>query len=340
MKIFAELTDFAATAGRAQLRDRVRELEDAGVDGVSVSDHLFATTAGRPRGDGVAPSCDPLTTLAAVAGITDRLDLQTVVVNAAWIHPALLLRQFNQLAVLVGGERVTAGLGAGWSTEEFAALGLDLPPFRQRMDRLEEVLRLSRTLCDQGQATLEGRTVVARDLPQVPRPDVSPRLLVGGGSDRVLGMAGRYADLLDLHGDPRHGRVAGATMAEAAAGDVRRRARTTVEDLSGRIELVRTAAAEAGRPRDAVGVQTQIWFAIDGSPSEVAAAEVRLCTTWAGLPQQRLDRSPYLLFGRPAQMAEALLERREVYGLERISLKEDGVDPVWFGREVAPLLAG
>jgi alkanesulfonate monooxygenase SsuD/methylene tetrahydromethanopterin reductase-like flavin-dependent oxidoreductase (luciferase family) len=244
--------------------------------------------------------------------------------NAAWIHPALLLRQFNQLAVLVGGERVTAGLGAGWSTEEFAALGLDLPRFRPRMDRLEEVLQLSRTLYDHGHATFEGRTVVARVLPLSPLSDVPPLLLVGGGSDRVLGMAGRYADLLDLHGDPRHGRVAGATMAEAAAGDVRRRALTTVEDLASRIQLVRDAATEAVRPRDAVGVQTQIWFAIDGSIADVRAAEARLCGTWAGIPQQRLDRSPYLLLGRP--------------GLERISLKEDGVDPVWFCREVAPLL--
>jgi len=36
-------------------------------------------------------------------------------------------------------------------------------------------------------------------------------------------MAGRYADILDLHGDPRHGKVAGATMAQARVGDARRR---------------------------------------------------------------------------------------------------------------------
>ncbi len=43
------------------LRDRVREFEDAGVHGVSLSDHLFAAaTAGRPRSDGVDPGCDPM----------------------------------------------------------------------------------------------------------------------------------------------------------------------------------------------------------------------------------------------------------------------------------------
>jgi alkanesulfonate monooxygenase SsuD/methylene tetrahydromethanopterin reductase-like flavin-dependent oxidoreductase (luciferase family) len=336
VKVFVEINDRAAVAGRDELRALVGELEDAGATGVAVSDHLFYTQDG--AGAGPVPGCDPLTALAAIAGLSGRLELQTVVVNTAWIHPALLLRQFNQLALLVGGDRVTAGLGAGWSTEEFAALGLTLPSFRARMDRLEEVLTLARTLFDAGSVTFEGSHVVARDLPMSPAPARPPLLLVGGGSDRVLRMAGRYADVLDLHGDPRHGRVAGATMAEAAHGDVRRRALTTVEDLAGRIELVRDSAEAAGRPRDAVGVCTQIWFTEYGSADEVRAAERRLCAQWAGMPPRRLDRSPYLLFGTPEQMAQALLERRAAYGLERISLKE-GVDALRFCREVLPLLA-
>jgi alkanesulfonate monooxygenase SsuD/methylene tetrahydromethanopterin reductase-like flavin-dependent oxidoreductase (luciferase family) len=344
VKVFVELTRFAATAGRAAMRDMVARLEDAGATGVSISDHLFYTSDGRPRRDGFVPGCDPLTTLAAVAGLSDSLELQTVVMNSAWIHPALLLRQFNQLAVLIGGERVTAGLGAGWSTEEFEAVGMTLPRFRPRMDRLEEVLQLARELYDRGTVSFEGRHVVARDLPVSPVPARTPRLLVGGGSDRVLRMAGRYADVLDLHGDPRHGRVAGATMADARSGDVRRRALTTVEDLASRISLVREASDEAGRPRDAVSVSTQIWYTAYGSAEDVRAAEEELCARWAAIPTQRLDRSPYLLFGTPAQMAEALMERREAYGLGRISLTEEGgissapSDPLRFCREVLPLL--
>jgi alkanesulfonate monooxygenase SsuD/methylene tetrahydromethanopterin reductase-like flavin-dependent oxidoreductase (luciferase family) len=344
VKVFVELTELAATADRARLRDAVAELVDVGATGVSVSDHLFATEPGRSRGEHAEPGCDPVTTLAAVAGLTDRLELQTVVMNSAWWHPALLLRGFNQLALLVGGERVTAGLGAGWSTEEFEALGLTMPPFRPRMERLAEVLALARQLADGGPATLEGEHVVARELPQSPRPPCPPRLLVGGGSDRVLDMAGRYVDVLDLHGDPRHGRVAGATMAEAVAGDVRRRALTTVADLAARIERVREASERAGRPRDAVRVSTQIWFTAYGSAEDVRTAQATLAADGAGLPGQPLDRSPYLLFGSPARMAEALLERAESYGLDRISLKEGGgaryaPDPIRFCREVLPLLA-
>ena len=56
MKVFVELTDFAATVGRVQLRDRVRELEEAGTNGISVSDHLLATIAGRSRGEWSTPA--------------------------------------------------------------------------------------------------------------------------------------------------------------------------------------------------------------------------------------------------------------------------------------------
>jgi hypothetical protein len=62
------------------------------------------------------------------------------------------------------------------------------------------------------------------------------------------------------------------------------------------------------------------------------------------MPYRPLDRSPYLLIGTPQQMAEALLERREAFGLERISLSGEGgikaapPDPLRFCREVLPLL--
>jgi alkanesulfonate monooxygenase SsuD/methylene tetrahydromethanopterin reductase-like flavin-dependent oxidoreductase (luciferase family) len=343
VKVFVEISAVAAAAGRAELSEYVARLEDAGATGVTVSDHLFYTRDGTPRRSGVRPACDPLTTLATVAGLSNQLELQTVVVNTAWIHPALLLRQFTQLAVFAGGERVTAGLGAGWSPEEFAAQGLQMPPFRQRMERLEEVLVLARQLYDTGWANMEGTFLAADDLPLSPVPDRAPMLLVGGGSDRALRMAGRYADVIDLHGDPRHGKVAGATMEEARRGDVRRRALTTVEDLAARYELVRRAAADAGRT--APTVSTQIWYTAFGSADDVRAAEQELSTEWAQLPPQRLDRSPYLLFGSPAQMAEALQERHEQYGLERIALTgESGIrtappDPLRFCREVLPLLS-
>src|SRR5438067_11433772 len=186
----------------AELRDQVRRLEELGASGFLMHDHLFVTE-GKPRPE--SRKSEALVVLAAVAALSERLQLGTIVSNVALLHPALLLRQFAQLAVLVGGDRVLAGLGAGWNREEFAALGLRMAPLAERLERLEESARLARALFDRGVATLEGRQIVARDLPLAPLPATPPRLLLGGGSHRLLEIAGRYADALDLNGSSRAG---------------------------------------------------------------------------------------------------------------------------------------
>ena len=92
-----------------------------------------------------------------------------------------------------------------------------------------------------------------------------------------------------------------------------------------------------------MGVSTQLWHVVPGDQSQIRTLQAELCANW-DLAEQPLDRSPYLLFGSPSQMAEALLERRAAYGLTRISLTEEsGVpgatsDPLWFCRNVLPLL--
>jgi alkanesulfonate monooxygenase SsuD/methylene tetrahydromethanopterin reductase-like flavin-dependent oxidoreductase (luciferase family) len=342
VKVFVDISRFAATSTRTQLRERVNELEDAGVTGISVSDHLFTTAGQRSRRESAGPSCDPLTTLSVIAGLTDRLELQTMVVNTAWVHPALLLRQFLQLATLVGGAAVTAGLGAGWSAEEFDALGWKMPRFEARMDRFAEVLEFARNWLHSEMVSVAGEAVVARDLPRSPPAQTPPRLLVGGGSDRILDLAGRFADVIDLHGDPRHGRVAGATMTTAAHGDAVRRVRTTVADLEVRLPLVDAAAIKAGRSAADVSVSTQIWGVLRGGSNEVAEQTRSFAALWDLDPMIELGRSPYFLVGEPAQMAEALAERTAAYRLSQISLPESGEpgkpDARWFCKNVLPLL--
>src|ERR1041385_6297441 len=125
------------TGTLADLARDVRRLEDLGVTGVLVTDHLFMDGPGRPRSETQRPN-EPMTVLAAVAALSDRLNIGTIVSNIALLHPALVVRQFAQLAALVVGERVLAGLGAGWNRTEFEALGCTMPKHAERLDRLEE----------------------------------------------------------------------------------------------------------------------------------------------------------------------------------------------------------
>src|SRR5919204_1582714 len=144
-----------------------RRLEALGVAGVVQGDHLFVP--GPPHGDPVARmAADCLTVLTTVATHSQRLGIATLVANVGFHHPLPLLRKFANLALLHGGERVYAGLGAGWSQREFEALGLAMPPHRERLARLAETAQLARTLFDGGWASQEGEHVVAVDLPLAP----------------------------------------------------------------------------------------------------------------------------------------------------------------------------
>jgi alkanesulfonate monooxygenase SsuD/methylene tetrahydromethanopterin reductase-like flavin-dependent oxidoreductase (luciferase family) len=313
----------------ADLRERVRMLEALGVTGVLVGDHLFGAGPG-PRKEARRPP-EPLTTLATIAAISDRLQVGTIVSNVGFLHPALVLRQFANLAALFGGERVLAGIGGGWSREEFEAIGLPMPGFRSRMDRLDEAAALARQLFDHGMASLEGSQVIARELPLSPAVVVPPRLLLGGGSDRLLDIAGRYADALDLNGSSRRGAVSGPDLPGA---DARRRLSTTVADLEASTERVRAASRAAGRPVDAVSFSVLIGYMEGCTSSEVASVTARIATS-AGLSTESLDACPYALIGEPQRMADLLTERRERLGLDMVILA-GSIDPRPFCEQVLP----
>lgn len=321
------------TASLPELRERVRWLEGLGVTGVLLSDHLFIRRPGTSRSE-ARRSLEPMTTLATVATLSDRLHVGTIVSNLSFLHPALVLRQFAQLAALFGGERVLAGIGAGWNRDEFEAIGMDMPGFRERMDRFEEAAYLARQLFDHGIASVEGSQVVARDLPLSPQPAVPPRILVGGGSDRLLDIAGRYADMLDLNGSSRSGKVAGADLPGA---DARRRLSTTVADLETSVRRVRQASEAAGRPSNVVSLSVLIGWVEFCDAAQVPNVAARICAA-AGLPPGSLEDCPYVLLGEPRQMVEALEQRRERFGLDSVVLMS-AIDPQRFCDDVLASLS-
>ena len=252
------------------------------------------------------------------------------------------MRHFAQLAVLVGGERVTAGLGAGWNAPELDALGMRLAPHQDRVERLEETLAIARQLFDTGVANLDGRFVTAHHLPLSPRPGTSPRLLVGGGSDLVAQLAGRYADVVDLQGHPRYATRTGRHNQHRA--DAQRRALTSVDDLVEQMKLARSAAEAAGRSPNVVRASVQIVRVVYASGSKREDAERDLHARWPELSTRPIAENPFVLIGEPALMADVLNERADRLGLDRISLCQGSdikgalADAERFCREVLPRL--
>jgi len=281
---------------------------------------------------------DPYILLAAAGAVTERAKLGTIVANAGLQHPALLLRHFCQLARLFGGERVYAGLGAGWNREEFEALGLAWHAHGRRLQRLEETMALGRQLFDDGYGHLEGSEIIADDLPLSPDPGVAPRLMLGGGSARALRIAGAYADHVDLNAPSTAGKVS-ATVGGAVtvAEDNRKRLATTLAGLAESVVALAEAATEAGRPVPTTSVM--LTHVVSCPAAEIEETERRLCEGY-GLGPLPLGQCPFALVGPPERMVELLEERAERLGLAAVILPGSGDDVERFASAVSSRVRG
>jgi probable F420-dependent oxidoreductase len=171
-----------------------RRAEGLGFDSVWVSDHFFYSFARYGADPAPIASLEPLTTLAGVAAVTERVRLGTLVLCAAFRHPALLARAATSIDLLSGG-RLDLGLGAGWMTEEFESFGYRSGSAGERFARLEESLEVMGMLFGGDAVTYDGPTVTLRDAVLAPTPDRPPTVWVGGkGGPRLLRLAVRLAD--------------------------------------------------------------------------------------------------------------------------------------------------
>ncbi len=142
----------------------------------------------------------PLLALAWVAAQTRTLRLGTLVLGNDFRHPAVLAKDAAALDRVSGG-RLELGLGAGWLQGDYDALGLPYDEPRVRIDRLEEALAVVKA-CWRGEAfDFAGEHYEIRGYAARPQPVQHPRppILVGGGSPRVLRLAGREADIVGIH---------------------------------------------------------------------------------------------------------------------------------------------
>lgn len=138
----------------------------------------FVSTIGRLG----YPSFDSLVSLAAVAGATERIGLQSNVILAPLVPEALLAKSVTTLAAFAG-DRLTVGLGLGARESDYDLVGADFHRRGAILDRQAELLRRSWA----GEAVLDGERIG-------PTPSGRPGMLFGGHSEAMVRRTVRWGD--------------------------------------------------------------------------------------------------------------------------------------------------
>ncbi len=247
---------------------KVRWAEDNGFDWFSVMDHLIQIPI---AGAQTEPFMEGWTVLAALAAVTSRIRLATLVTSVHYRNPALLAKIAAGVDQISQG-RLTFGYGAGWFESEYKQYGYDFPPEpAMRIRQMVEGLRLIKAMWTQERTTFHGQWFHAEDAILEPKPIQQPHppIMIGGsGEQMTLRAVARHANACNLFGDP---------------GTIR-----------AKLAILRKHCDENGRNYDDIERTNTIALLL--APTEAAAKA----------KAERLNAAPYFrgLLGTPAMVAD------------------------------------
>jgi len=252
--------------------------------------------------------------MAVAAEATETINIGSRVFCCDYRQPVMFAKELATLDFFCGG-RLEIGLGAGWLAGEYDAIGVPFESAGTRIDRMEETIALLRAHFADGEIDLDGDHVHAVGFEGVPKPpNGPPPLMIGGGSERVLGVAGREADIVSLNFDNRSGKIGAAGVGTS-----------TAELTEQKIEWIR---AGAGERFDDLEIEIGAYFTFVTDDRDAMLAQM---APMFGLAAEQFGEHPHALVGTVDAIADQLCERRERYGISYItfaSIAADAVAPI------------
>lgn len=277
------------------------EFDSLGYDSLWVCDHLYGVPA--PQ----LPILEGWTQLAAVAAITKRAKLGSLVTPPFFRNPVVLAKQIATIDQIAPG-RVIAGLGAGWFPPEFEQTGCSFPNTRERLRALEEMVQILTLLWTEEKATFKGKYFSVNEALCEPKPTLKPEILIGGGGERItMGIAARHADTWN-------------NMAISQA------------ELPRKVEALRKRCEELGRDPESIEKSQQCVVVIGEDEAAGRAGLEKAKKIYGGHMGGALEE--HGIWGSPDQVIEGI-ERHRALGISLFVIEFFGRDT----REPARLFA-
>jgi probable F420-dependent oxidoreductase len=271
-------------------KNTVQKIEQLGFSGIFYADHFY-------------PIWDPIAAMTGTAAITNKIDVGSMVCCVDYRNPVIYAKASATINLISNGRHIF-GIGAGWDQNDYTMAGIPYDKPETRIQRLEEALQIIKGMWTQKNTSFDGKYYRVKDLPEaVSELDYAkPRLMIGGGGNRVLRLAGRHADVANIYFKIQN------------TEDWLRRA---VQDggynrLGEKVETVKRAAVKAGR--DIGDIVFSQWIAtrrIHGDP----VAERRGLAERFGASVKEIEDCTWVMVGEPKEVVEGLRQRYEDFGI-------------------------
>jgi probable F420-dependent oxidoreductase len=279
----------------ARWADELREIERLGYASLYFPDHFGS-------------QWDPLAGAMAAASVTERLRVGTLVCDVDYRHPVVLAKSAATIQLASAG-RLELGVGAGWMQTDYDQAGIAYDSHGVRIERLEEALQILKAMWKDEQTSFTGRhyriTNIAKAID--PLPPRAPAIIVGGGRPKILGVAGRYADIVGINPSLHEGKVTRETARDL-----------TLERVLQKIAWVRAAAEAAGRCFDDLELST-LSFVVAVTDDPKPLREMIAQNT--GMTQDEIANCPLFLTGSANEIKDSLLRRREQTGISHVVIQ-------------------
>jgi len=293
-------------------RDKARRAEALGYSSFTLADHYIGP------GPALSATNHPVQSIAAVPAIavaaeaTSTIKVGARVMCIDYRNPAVLVKEMATLDFFSEG-RLELGLGAGWLQGEYEAMGVAWDAAGARVSRLADVVQMAKLLMADGEVDFVGRDgtgVRAVGFEGLPKPVQRPHppIMIGGGSKRVLSLAGREAQIVSFNFDNSSGKIGpGVPTSDAEATDQK-------------VAWVREAAGERFDELE-LEIGAYFTFVTDQGQATAEAMAPRM-----GLTVEQMTSHPHALIGSVDAICDELQRRRERYGISYITVGDTVAD--------------
>jgi len=146
------------------------------------------------------PALDAWSTAAALAAVTDSIELM-VAVRPNFHHPALFAKAAANID-RISDSRLALNVVSSWWADEAKQYGLQFDQHDDRYARTEEWLKVVDGLWTEDRFSFDGQFYQTEDAICAPKPAKRPTVYAGGESEKAKSMIAAQCDAYVMHGDP------------------------------------------------------------------------------------------------------------------------------------------